>query len=534
MKKIRGECPFLEKFMVAADSYEIFKFTGSNFKDEERSLNTILKYFSKYFTKEQLKENMKKYNLQRMLNTVKRYFAKEYGYTGMDIELSNIYQNSINSYIYNDKVNPAFIHIDELFESTVMGFLLAMFKWSKDFQNLEVYGECFKYVLFLMNDVCIFGEMQGIDANNALMDTIAGDIQILQLAEDCYWTIVVFSLAHEVAHAYLATIGRKYTEKHIEKEEYDADIIAYRIVLKIIMEERRTETILEEYTYLAPMIYMDFFDLYYYTDRILYKTFFHDPEHPTPVKRKNRLFAIANGDDYEFDTVKGNQLYNCFLDVYIEFKEQLLMKMENGKLNKILWTEKREDLAMNRKKAMEYNDRLKEELEQLALEYSLEESMGTYMVDNCITVIPEDARKGMVFLGREAASYKMGNIKIDLKKAIIAGLEFIASVSKPESVFNYIQLIIVSVFFIEKSMKQKLDKMDAHIVYLLHKNNTYNIGIEEEKFINEVREWYKQNEEKDVTKEMVVKVINNLYEMKIVDLNNGYIYLKEYVWITVK
>ena len=83
-------------------------------------------------------------------------------------------------------------------------------------------------------------------------------------------------------------------------------------------------------------------------------------------------------------------------------------------------------------------------------------------------------------------------------------------------------------------MKQKLDKMDAHIVYLLHKNNTYNIGIEEEKFINEVREWYKQNEEKDVTKEMVVKVINNLYEMKIVDLNNGYIYLKEYVWITVK
>ena len=228
MKKIRGECPFLEKFMVAADSYEIFKFTGSTFKDEERSLNTILKYFSKYITKEQLKENMKKYNLQRMLNTVKRYFAKEYGYTGMDIELSNIYQNSINSYIYNDKVNPAFIHIDELFESTVMGFLLAMFKWSKDFQNLEVYGECFKYVLFLMNDVCIFGEMQGIDANNALMDTIAGDIQILQLAEDCYWTIVVFSLAHEVAHAYLATIGRKYTEKHIEKEEYDADIIAYR------------------------------------------------------------------------------------------------------------------------------------------------------------------------------------------------------------------------------------------------------------------------------------------------------------------
>ncbi len=195
-----------------------------------------------------------------MFDLVKKYFAKEYGYTGTEIELSNRYQNTINSYIYNDGISPAFVHIDELFESTVMGFLLAMLKWSKDFDNLKIYGECFQYVLFLMNDVCIFGEMQGTDANNALMDTVNGDTQILQLAEDCYWTIAAFSLAHEVAHAYLASIGKKYTEKHPEKEEYDADSIAYHIVLKIIMEEKGADTVLEEYTYLAPMIYMDFFD----------------------------------------------------------------------------------------------------------------------------------------------------------------------------------------------------------------------------------------------------------------------------------
>lgn len=41
-------------------------------------------------------------------------------------------------------------------------------------------------------------------ANKVLLETVNGDIQILQLAEDCYWTIVVFSLAHEIAHAYLA------------------------------------------------------------------------------------------------------------------------------------------------------------------------------------------------------------------------------------------------------------------------------------------------------------------------------------------
>ena len=341
MEKNGNAHHFWGKFMLPPDDYEIFKFGGNSLKDEERGIKTMLKYFPSYFTEEQLKENIARYNLQTMFDIVKRYFAKEYGYIGTEIELSNLYQSSINSYIYNDSVNPTFIHIDELFESTVMGFLLAMFKWSKDFENPEIYGECFRYILFLMNDVCIFGEMQGMDANHALMNTLNGDIQILQLAEDCYWTIVVFSLAHEIAHAYFASIGRKYTKEHPEKEEYDADMIAYHIVLKIIMEEKGSDTILEEYTYLSPMIYMDFFDLYYYTDRVLYKTVFRGWQHPAPVKRKSRLFAVADNDDYDFDTSDGNHLYSGFLDVYDEFKDQLLMKMEKGKLYKVLRTEKR-------------------------------------------------------------------------------------------------------------------------------------------------------------------------------------------------
>lgn len=336
--------PLMEKFMVSQDKYAIFKFGGGSTKNIQKEIDTMLQFFPDYYTEEQLRYNMKRYNLQNMFELVKKYFLQEYGYAGADIALSNRYQNTINSYIYNDKMNPAFVHIDELFESTVMTFLLAMLKWSKEFDNLEVYGACFTYVLFLLNDVCIFGEMQGENANKALLDTVKGDVQILQLAEDCYWTIVVFSLAHEIAHAYLASIGKKYAKKHQKKEEYDADGIAYHIVLKIIIQE---DSVLEKYTYLAPMIYMDFFDLYYYTDRVLYKTFHSKWKHPLPVKRKKRLFAIANKDEYDFDTVDGNHLYSGFLDVYDEYKDQLLMKMERRKLVKILRTEKR--IQMRRK-----------------------------------------------------------------------------------------------------------------------------------------------------------------------------------------
>ena len=219
------QMPFIEKFMVP-QLYDLFKFGGDTVKDDERGIRKMLQYFPDSFTEEQLRNNMQHYNLSQMFKLVKEYFKKEYGYKADDITLSNRYQHSINSYIYDDKENPAFIHIDELFESTVISFLLVMLKWSKDFNNLDVYSECFRYTLFLMNEVCIFGNMQGQYAHDVLLRLVTGDLQIMQLAEDCYWTIVVFSLAHEVAHAYLADIGKRYSEKHPEKEEFDADMIA--------------------------------------------------------------------------------------------------------------------------------------------------------------------------------------------------------------------------------------------------------------------------------------------------------------------
>ena len=158
----QNEIPFLEKFMVS-QTYDIFRFGGEEIKNDEVGIQRMLQNFSGLLTEEQIRENMKKYNLPKMFELVKEYFKKEYDFEGNAIQLNNRYQKTINSYIYNDQKNPTFIHIDELFESTVISFFVAMFKWSKEFDNLDIYGDCFRYTLFLMNDVCIFGEMQGTD-----------------------------------------------------------------------------------------------------------------------------------------------------------------------------------------------------------------------------------------------------------------------------------------------------------------------------------------------------------------------------------
>lgn len=185
---------------------------------------------------------------------------------------------------------------------------------------------------------------------------------------------------------------------------------------------------------------------------------------------------------------------------------------------------------MTREEAIEYDNVLKQELKQTASQYGMAETVGNYLVDNFITVIPEDARKGMIFLGENSASYKAGNVKIDLKKALVAGLEYVASVNKPENIFNYIQIIIVSVLFVVKSVKQEIGKLEAQIVYFLHERGAYEIGIEEESFISAVQDWYKQREGKILERDIVYAALNSLYKVNIIALDDGKVYLREKVF----
>lgn len=194
------------KYFLPPDDYEILRFGGESVKDEEKGIERMMRYYQEFgLTEEQLRENSQKYNLNQMFQIVKDYFEKEYGYHGKGIELSNRYQHSVNSYIFFDEGREQFVHIDELFESSVMSFFLVVLKWSKEFDDLEIYGNCFLYLLFIMNDVSILGDIPNEKSNEALLQIMQGDAQIMNLASSCYWTVVIFSLAHEVAHSYFAT-----------------------------------------------------------------------------------------------------------------------------------------------------------------------------------------------------------------------------------------------------------------------------------------------------------------------------------------
>ncbi|MCI9491208.1 MAG: hypothetical protein HFG97_14670 [Dorea sp.] len=218
------------RFLIP-NKYELLKYGGIRAKDLRYGMKKILEYLPKdQFSEELIKENLEKYSLEKMLEQIQYFFRKEYEFSDSKVELNNRYQGNISSYVCEGEKEGenSFIHIDELYEAAVLSFFLSMFKWTKEFDNLETYGFGFIHALYTLNDVSILGRLPDANASETLLRTVNGDLQVINLAEDCYWTITAFNLAHELAHIYLNHDKKgglsRQTKKQSHQEEFQADV----------------------------------------------------------------------------------------------------------------------------------------------------------------------------------------------------------------------------------------------------------------------------------------------------------------------
>lgn len=335
---------FIEYYLLSPDPYMIIRHAGTDQRCSDLADDNIRRFFPKISKEEYENYVGDNQAFNEMLNLVREAFQRWYNFDCVDIFLNNSYQKDFNSYAYVDRHNPVFIHVDQLLETIILNFMLVVLKWAKEVENSADESSLFRYLVFLMNELCIFGRLPAEDAKAALMHKVSDDQQIMNLASDCNWAIMVFTVAHEIAHAYQMNTNPCYWEKHLKEAEFDADAIAYDILLRLIMDKQERFLVMEEYTYLAPMMYMDFFNLYYYTDYILYGTLYNSHTHPTPEERKNALFTIVDKDIYQLDTEEGNVVYQWFCLVYDLFVEKLRQHKESGKLDGIIHKELRKQI----------------------------------------------------------------------------------------------------------------------------------------------------------------------------------------------
>lgn len=185
---------------------------------------------------------------------------------------------------------------------------------------------------------------------------------------------------------------------------------------------------------------------------------------------------------------------------------------------------------MNRTEARQLDCKIRECLENFSIEQSLNPEFGKLIMDNYLEIIPDDSKREMIFLGKESSSYKMGNIRLDLKSVLIALADFVTSLNKPETFFEYLQLVIISIFCVGAVTKKELDYNCAVIVYLLHKRNGYEIGFTVDQVKAEINKMRDDYQFEDFDMEKLEKNIKNLLNWNVIRMEEEKIYLNERVW----
>ena len=124
------------------------------------------------------------------------------------------------------------------------------------------------------------------------------------------------------------------------KREYEADAVGYDVYLQII--ERSQENtqgqfagVFHDYLYTAPMILFQFYEDTYFWSYWLFGERIGN-SHPPLYERFDALLRISEQSKYTFDTHEGNILLNNYMDISESFREQLILKLQKGKLHQVI------------------------------------------------------------------------------------------------------------------------------------------------------------------------------------------------------
>ena len=143
--------PFIEYYMLPPDPYMEYRYAGTNRINFEL-IDINIKRFRLQIEKGEYENYLigEHQILNEVMELVEKAFERWYDFECKDIFLNNNYQENFNSYVYVDKINPVFIHVDQLLESIIFSFMLTTLKWAKESEKHEMEDEnYFMYLLFL-------------------------------------------------------------------------------------------------------------------------------------------------------------------------------------------------------------------------------------------------------------------------------------------------------------------------------------------------------------------------------------------------
>lgn len=188
---------------------------------------------------------------------------------------------------------------------------------------------------------------------------------------------------------------------------------------------------------------------------------------------------------------------------------------------------------MKRKEAVEFNEELKRFMEEQAAKLGLEKGAGVNLVDQYIEIYPDELpMMGMLDLDdKGSVSVKPGNVLVNQKKILLAAcVDWVISFAIPKNVLSYIHLCLCTGIAVYASMKVELDENESYVVAYLHSHQMYDRGDQETVFYTNFPVWYRQQTGDEISDKRLKKAVDNLLELKSIQIEEGEIRLKEKVW----
>lgn len=187
---------------------------------------------------------------------------------------------------------------------------------------------------------------------------------------------------------------------------------------------------------------------------------------------------------------------------------------------------------MDIKQAYKYNRELQEiiglEAEKIGLRKEQGENLVEKYVDICVNELP---MMGMLDLkDNRSVTVKLGNVLVNQKELLLACFEGILSFTVPNDILGYIQLLLLTIATIGKATIVELNEVESYIVAYLHTHCVYGIGEDENVFYEKFVEWYKKQIGDDISIQRIRKAIDNLVQLKSVEIVEGKIVLCEQVF----
>ncbi len=259
-----------------------------------------------------------------MIDVTKGAFRRLTGYDARGVDVIYRYERGANGYAVVDASEPFFIHIDESLDLELFGLTLLFMLWMRDYDQAPGDTFYFKQALFAMNELFVLGGLPDDAHRQRLLSRAVGDTPILEWAADLYWSMMVFTVAHELAHTYQMTADPLYWGARWRGAEYHADALGYRTLLSLIGEGRVGGFEFGARTCLAPFMYLDYFHLAHETDRVLYGVRHGPtPTHPSLRRRGNALFRIYARSDIASEEADAAHQWFLFLsDEYVHMLEE--------------------------------------------------------------------------------------------------------------------------------------------------------------------------------------------------------------------